>query len=190
MPDRVDVARPHALAHLELRLDLHILTAQRSTSRELLGDIRWGNARRESGRRGICPAAVQFCLRQEFRRYQAIDEQLDESLVVLHLQVLGWRQDFMFVAEVPTTGRAKWSGGADETPRACFPLGMERSLVFAHLDGTHILHAAHIVYAVHVAAPPRPATFATPTIALRVTRAANASSVIFSVPGGRSGRTR
>jgi hypothetical protein len=38
------------------------------------------------------------------------------------------------------------------------------------------------VYAVHAAAPPGPPTFATPTIALRVTRTASASSVIFSVP--------
>ena len=96
----------------------------------------------------------------------------------------------MLVAEVSTAGRAKRSRGAEQAPRASFPLGMEWPLVFAHLDWPHAVHAAHVVDAVHAAAPRGADTFATPTIALRVTRAASCSSVIPSVPGGRSGRTR
>src|SRR5438132_1630733 len=63
---------------------------------------------------------------------------------------------------------------------------------FVSLDhhGTHAVHAAHVVDAVHGDAAFGDGTFATPTIASRVTRAASCSSVQPSVPAGRSGRTR
>ena len=96
----------------------------------------------------------------------------------------------MLVTEVSPAAWTKGPGGADQAPRASFPLGMERPLVFAHVDWPHAVHAAHVVDTVHAAAPRGAETFATPTIASRVTRAASCSSVIRSVPGGRSGSTR
>src|SRR2546427_2112678 len=71
------------------------------------------------------------------------------------------------------------------------PDRMENRLVFFILNRAHALHAAHVVHAVHSFPPGRGAgTLATPTIASRVTSAASWSSVMFSVPEGRSGRTR
>src|SRR5206468_11157477 len=71
-----------------------------------------------------------------------------------------------------------------------FPGFMEDRLVLLVLNRAHSVHAAHVVDAVH-GAPPLPAdvTFATPTIASRVTSAASSSSVMCSEPAGRSGST-
>jgi len=68
---------------------------------------------------------------------------------------------------------------------------MEDRLVALGDDGPHPVHAAEIVRAVHRrAAFAGDGTLATPIIASRVTSAANCSSLIPSVPAGRSGSTR
>src|SRR5256885_16957740 len=67
---------------------------------------------------------------------------------------------------------------------------MEHRLVLLDQDATHAVHAAHVVDAVHRSAPFGGGTFATPTIASRVTSAASCSSGQPSVPAGRSGKTR
>ena len=71
------------------------------------------------------------------------------------------------------------------------PGRVEHRFVLLILDWTHALLTAHVVHAVHGLPPDGGnVTLATPTIASRVTSAASCSSVIVSVPAGRSGRTR
>src|SRR5204863_3081519 len=72
-----------------------------------------------------------------------------------------------------------------------FPFGMKRRLAFFVHDRTHAVHAAHVVDAVHTRPPGfEIVTLLTPIIESRVTSAASCSSVIRSVPAGRSGSTR
>ena len=69
--------------------------------------------------------------------------------------------------------------------------GVEDRFVLLVLDRTHVLVATHVMYAVHSRAPfCGRATLPTPIMASRVTNAANASSLICSLPAGRSGMTR
>src|ERR1700683_870267 len=72
-----------------------------------------------------------------------------------------------------------------------FPGCVINRLVLFVFDGAHILLAPHVMNAVHSWAPfCGGATLATPTIASRVTSAANASSLKCSLSAGRSGSTR
>src|SRR3954467_12198287 len=68
--------------------------------------------------------------------------------------------------------------------------GVKDGFVSFDLDPAHVLHAAHVVNAVHFEPPCGLLSFPTPTIESRVTKAWSCSSVIPSVPDGRSGRTR
>src|SRR5437660_309470 len=73
---------------------------------------------------------------------------------------------------------------------AAFPRCMEDWFVLFVDEGTHILHAPHVVDSIHSRPPAFVTdTFETPIIESRVTREASSCSVIFSVPAGRSGRT-
>src|SRR5262249_3794782 len=117
----------------------------------------------------------------------------EPSLVVRHPQVVGGRQDLNAVAErvqVPQPGAA----GAKHAPErihAPFPRMVEHRLARLAGDRTHVLHAAHVVDAVHPrASAVSSVTFAVPIIESRVTRAANCSSLRCSLPAGRSGSTR
>src|ERR1700730_5191109 len=81
--------------------------------------------------------------------------------------------------------------GTPQREQTSFPGGVKHRLVFLIFNGTHPMHSAHIVYAVHVGSPSRRAgTFATPTMASRVTKAASSCSLRVSVLAGRSGSTR
>src|SRR5439155_458404 len=70
-----------------------------------------------------------------------------------------------------------------------FPRLVEDRLVRLVMDGTHAVHAAHVVDTVHDL-PPGSETLPTPTIESRVTRAASCSSVMCPVPAGRSVSSR
>src|SRR5687768_3477030 len=113
------------------------------------------------------------------------------SLVVAHSQIIGRGQELERVpvgVEVPLAPGSHRTGERVD-PR--LPGCVEHRLVLLVLDGAHVLLTAHVVRAVHGLPPDGGnVTFATPTIASRVTSAANCSSVIVSVPVGRSGRTR
>ena len=70
------------------------------------------------------------------------------------------------------------------------PSRVKDRLVLLVLDRTHAVHAAHVMNAIHCLPPCGKVTLATPIMASRVTSAASASSVRFSLPAGRSGKTR
>ena len=71
-----------------------------------------------------------------------------------------------------------------------FPGAWNTGSFFSIHNRTHALLTAHVVHAVHGLPPDGGnVTLATPTMASRVTSAASCSSVIVSVPAGRSGRT-
>jgi hypothetical protein len=110
------------------------------------------------------------------------------ALLIRHLKVFNGRKQFNLMThriQVPQTSGPKRSIDPIHAP---FPGGMEDRLVIFVLNGAHILQATHIVNAVHAFAPSG-GTLETPTMALRVTRAASSSSLRFSVPFGRSGST-
>src|SRR5438874_7432180 len=95
------------------------------------------------------------------------------ALVITHFQIVRRRDQFNLVTrgiQSPISRRC----GAIESVHTRFPECVEYRFVFLVRDGFHILHAAHIVYAVHFT-PPDTARSSrdTPTMASRVTRAAN-----------------
>ena len=90
--------------------------------------------------------------------------------------------------KVPTTiPRTEASKQPEDPP---FPWIVKDGLVFLYLDGTETVHAPHVVNAIHGSCPYGAEIFVTPTIESRVTIAASSSSVMFSVPAGRSGSMR
>src|SRR5204863_9393080 len=82
---------------------------------------------------------------------------------------------------------AEESGGHRQRERAPLPIMMEDGLVRLGVHRTEAVHAAKIVDAVHARGA---FTTATPIIASRLTSCASCSSVMPSVPAGRSGSTR
>src|SRR5207302_8210063 len=106
-------------------------------------------------------------------------------------QVLGRRNQFAFVAGSVDVPFAPCAHGQRQRKRPRLPGFMENRLIRLVLNRAHALNAAHIVHAIHAPLPSRGmAPMATPTIESRVTSAASASSVSFSLPAGRSGSTR
>src|SRR5262249_16728768 len=107
-------------------------------------------------------------------------------------QVLRRRQQFDLISRVveilPPASR---SDDARDSVHASFPSFMEDRLVPFMNDRTHAVHAAPVVHTVHFAPSAcGSVTFGGPTLAPRVTSAASASSLMFSLPPGRSGSTR
>src|SRR5687767_11427285 len=104
-------------------------------------------------------------------------------LVVARGQVLGGRHLLARVAGLVDVPLAEKAGGQRERERLALPLAVEDGLVALDVHGTEAVHAAEVVGAVHRF------TSATPIMASRVISAASSSSLSFSVPFGRSGRT-
>src|SRR5206468_2964815 len=135
-------------------------------------------------------AAVDFLASGDTVRDQLIREPRQPSLVVRHAEIFGRRQALELMARVvQILPAAVRSDDARRRIDAALPRLMEGGVVLLVMNRTHAVHAAHVVDAVHDFSPEEE-TFATPTIELRVTSAASCSSVICSVPAGRSGRTR
>src|SRR5216684_715787 len=135
------------------------------------------------------PAALQLgpchkaCLKQQLR------ETRDPPFVVAHSQVIGRGDQLLLVT--PSGVRPATVDRHAECEYAPFPRRTEHRLILLRSDWPHILHAAHVVDAIH-ARPPSAgaATRETPIIASRVTSAASSDSAKCSAPGGRSGNTR
>ena len=126
----------------------------------------------------------------------------------LHAQILEAELPFLVVAAAEIDMRrqrlagepadvdvpqAEIAHGAVHGENAAFPRRVEHRLVRLGLDLAEAVHAAHVVDAVHGAAPlgasgvrARPV----PIMASRVTRVASLSSLQPSVPAGRIGTTR
>src|SRR5262249_3481542 len=80
--------------------------------------------------------------------------------------------------------------GARHGENAPFPGLVKDGLVLLALDGAEIIHPAHVMDAVHRVPPAGSVTFAVPIMASRLTSSASCSSLIPSLPSGRSGSTR
>src|SRR5262249_16873496 len=135
--------------------------------------------------------ALEFRLSDDAVLQQLVDQPREPTLVVAHPQVLVWRHELeLMTGVVEVLSSAARSNHSSERIYAAFPRFVEYRLILFVLNGPHAMHAAHIMNTVHLLPPGfGGATFPTPTIESRVTSSASASSVIFSVPAGRSGRT-
>src|SRR5207245_6099689 len=121
---------------------------------------------------------------------QLVDQPRQPFLVVRHAEIFGRRQELeLMTGVVQVLSAAAGSQHARDGIGPRFPGRVKHRLVLLVLDGTHAVHAAHVVDAVH-AFPPATETLPTPTIESRVTILASCSSVMCSLPAGRSGRTR
>src|SRR5260370_29761257 len=117
--------------------------------------------------------------------------EVELSCVVTHLKIFRWRNQFDLMTRHVEIPLAPSSHGASQREQSPLPRSMKDWLVFLIQNGAHPMHSAHVMHAVHAGSPSRrAATLATPTIESRVTNEASASSPSFSVPAGRSGRTK
>src|SRR6266851_1697674 len=190
MTHGMNVARTHALARLEARRNRHV-TAGRHTFRNqrrrlLNSERRGGNAIARSRLAGFeLFGRDEACLRQQHKKRRKL------PLGVTHAQVFSRRDKLYLVTGNVNVPLAPCAHCAPQREHAPFPALVQRQLVFLFLDSAHILHAAHIVDAVHAETPAcGGATLPTPTIESRVTSAASCSSLNCAVPAGRSGKTR
>ena len=88
-------------------------------------------------------------------------------------------------------------GRGEQREGAPFPLFVEHRLVHFGVDGPEAVHAAQVMDSVHGlflfrsrGSDQGALALVTPIIESRVTSSASCASLIFSVPGGRSGKTR
>src|SRR5262249_7247654 len=133
----------------------------------------------------------QLPFRDQTKLYNLLSKFNEPPFVVAHAEIIGRGQQLDVVPvgiEIPLTKSAHRPG---QCIGSTFPFLMKHRFILLVMNGAHVLHTAHVMHAVH-ARPPAggTVTFSTPIIALRVTISASCSSVIFSVPEGRSGRTR
>src|SRR5262245_22713398 len=187
---RMDVARAGPLAHRESRRRRDA-AARRVAPRNHLRNGSSGDARRGLRRSGGGAPRIDLLARDEAACRELVHEPRQPPLVIAHSQVLGRRQQFELMARVveilaPSAG----SNDARHGVHASFPRFVENRLVRLVPDRSHAVHAAHVMDAVHTASPGAASdTFATPTIASRVTSAASCASLKWSAPAGRSGST-
>src|SRR5205809_283600 len=136
-------------------------------------------------------AGPELVWREEALLHEQALEAEQPMLVVGRVQVRGTGHLLARVARHVDVPLSQEAGGKRHAEHAAFPFVVEDRLVPLGNDGPHPVHASEIVRAVHGrAAFAGEGTLATPIIALRVTSAANCSSLIPSVPAGRSGSTR
>ena len=136
---------------------------------------------------------LEFGLREKAAAQQSAGHHVEPPLVVRHPQVLVRRNAFEGEAEPrPVAPAAPSPHGPGKREDPAFPTVVKDRLVVLRLHRAEAVHAAHVVDRVHRPPPEddRAATRATPIIESRVTRSANSSSVMSSVPGGRCGSTR
>ena len=110
---------------------------------------------------------------------------VDPLLVVILRQIEVRPQRLTQVAEPIDRETGGKRHDLQETAGPALPRLMKRRLVALGVDHAEAVHAAQVVDGVHFAA-----TLPTPIMESRVTRAASSCSVSFSVPDGRSGKTR
>ena len=190
MTGGIDVASANPLAHLKLRRGRCVSAGGHTVCDEqrhlICGKRRAGllrTARRLSAldlRAGHQPA-----LDEQFRHAN------QKLFIVGNAEILGWRNELFHVPRRVDVPLPPGSHCPVQRKHPRLPARMEDRFVFLLLDGTHAVHAAHVMDAVHDFAPAgRTGTLATPTIESRVTRPASCSSLSVSVPAGRSGTTR
>src|SRR5579863_10248220 len=188
---RMHVAGAHALAHLEVWRHRYVpargIMPAAGDARHHIG----GQWRRGLARTGGSVAAVNFRACDQTAGNHQPNQTSEPFLVVTHAKIFRWRNQFDLVAagiDIPLSPRRHRTIERERYP---LPTGVEDGLVLFIFEHAHTLHAAHVVHTVHAAPPACPSvTFATPTIASRVTSAASSSSLSFSLPAGRSGSTR
>src|SRR5580704_19054574 len=148
-----------------------------------------GERRRRFCGSGGGSAALEFGGSNEAALFKPRDQPGQPFLVIGHPQIIGRpdtldRMPARINVPFPESGCC-----AVERQNAALPRLVKDRLVGLRRDRPHLMHAAHIVDAVHREAPAS-VTLAVPIIASRVTRAASSSSLICSEPAGRSGNTR
>ena len=125
-------------------------------------------------------SSVELFARDNRVRHELIREPRVPALVVRHAQVIGRGQQLEEMTRVVQI-LASAAGAHDASHRVhtAFPRLVEHRLVPFVADRPHAVHAAHVVDAVHGAAPDFAAvTFATPTIESRVTSPASSCSLM------------
>src|SRR5262249_9639048 len=141
--------------------------------------------------RRVANAVQRLAARQLLRRDVAELQQqalgtAEPFFVVRSAQVVCRRHPLAGVARHVDVPPAR-PGGERQRESAALPIMVEHRFVRLGRDRAHAVHASHVVHAVHRLGA---STFATPIIASRVTSWASCSSVMPSVPAGRSGMTR
>src|SRR5688572_9325877 len=166
------IARPHALTDGEPRLAVQIPSALGTIVEEAPDRLR---AHRIIAFRRLGHAGFQ----------QRLLGDVDPLLVVGLRQIEIRPQRLAQIAE-PVDGETGGEGhDLQETAGPALPCLMKRRLVAFGVDCAEPVHAAQVVNRVHFAE-----TLPTPIMESRVTSAASCSSLIPSVPAGRSGSTR
>ena len=109
-----------------------------------------------------------------------------DPLLVVGLRQIEIRPQRLAQIAEPVDGKTGGEGhDLQKTTGPALPRLMKRRLVALGVDRAEAVHAAQVVDRVHLAE-----TLPTPIMELRVTSAASCSSLIPSVPAGRSGSTR
>src|SRR5205085_10601503 len=137
-------------------------------------------------------AALELVARDDSVRDQQFDEAREPALVIAHSQIFGRRQELdLMTRVVQILLSAARPHHACDGVNPSVPRFVTDGLVSFVMDRSHAVHAAHVVHAVHAMSPACSSVIlAVPTIESRVTRAASAFSLMFSLPAGRSGSTR
>src|SRR5580704_111450 len=187
---RIDVSCADILSGLEagarIRLGPHKITAI-TRARPRGGSAK---SRRFLLRSGGGLARLQFLPGHQTALHQQFRGPRQPFLVITHPQVIRWGKQFNTMPASIDVPLVPGASGAFHRIHPAFPRCMKHGFVFLMLDGSHVLHPAHVMDAVHALAPSTGATFPAPIMASRATRAASSCSVIFSVPAGLSGSTR
>src|SRR6267154_2609721 len=188
--NRIYIPRAHALANFESGRHLYI-AARGHTLGHQYDCFLSGEGRRGFGLAFGWDSALDLASRHQIALNQHLQKSYELSSVVTQLEIFRRWNQFDLVTRGVNVPLAPGCHGAPQSEDPALPRGVKDRLVFLILNGAHPVHPAHVMYAVHVGFPSRRAvTLATPTIASRVTNAASASTLSFSVPAGRSGSTR
>src|SRR4051794_32925961 len=185
---RVHIAGTHAISHLEQRADCRVITRWNSAGNPTRTLRRHSGTGLSRSRRGL--PGFEFLQGDEPLLDDLLFQNRKPFLVIAHAQIVRRRQKFNVMPPCVDVRFLERSHSAVHGIHPGFPPGMKNRLVPLVPDWAHSLYSTQVMHAVH-AAPWLPGTyaFATPTMASRVTRPASSSSVIFSVPAGRSGIT-
>src|SRR5467141_647176 len=190
VPNRIYVPGAHALADFEAGRHLYI-AARGHTLGHQYDCFLSGEGRRGFGLTFGWDSALDLAPRHQIALHQHLQKSYELSCVVTQLAIFRRWNQFDLVTRGVNVPLAPGCHGAPQREEPALPRGVKHRLVLLILNGAHPVHPAHVMYAVHVGFPSRRAvTLATPTIASRVTNAASASTLSFSVPAGRSGSTR
>ena len=186
---RIDVARDDLIAGLELRRHV-VVHAGGPHGAEPARHVVRPEHTQVPGRRRRRAQGPHFLRRDETLLHQQLLEAVEPVLVVRRGQVFGAGHQLARIAAHVDVPLAQEAGGHGERERLALPVVVEHGLVRLGLDRAQAVHAAHVVDAVHRDAfRPGALILPTPIIASRVTSEASSSSLMPSVPAGRSGST-